>query len=269
MRHVVIGDVGGHLDTLLSELTRLGVDPHTATIPTDLSIVQVGDLIHRGPDSEEIIALVGRLMEANPGRWTQLAGNHEAQYLRPPVFKWRDWICPAAADALRNWWACGLLKVAAAIPTAGRDILVTHAGLTEGFWRTDLGCPMTAVEAAALLNQAARDNSACLFRPGVMLTGRVDLTAGPLWAEAGRELITSWEGNQMPFSQIHGHSSLIDWDGGAWRAHKEIVARTLLDLAACHETTLMASGFIIGIDPQHGATPRQRWHAWELPTTPQ
>lgn len=44
-------------------------------------ICQVGDLIHKGPDSSAVVALVDQIIDSNPGRWVQLLGNHEAQYL--------------------------------------------------------------------------------------------------------------------------------------------------------------------------------------------
>jgi hypothetical protein len=46
----VIGDIGGHLSELRTELVRLGAGPD-GWLPDDLIVVQVGDLIHRGPDT--------------------------------------------------------------------------------------------------------------------------------------------------------------------------------------------------------------------------
>ena len=50
-RVAVIGDVAGHLDELQTELVRLGADGATLELPAGLQVIQVGDLIHRGPDS--------------------------------------------------------------------------------------------------------------------------------------------------------------------------------------------------------------------------
>ena len=49
-----------------------------------------------------------------------------------------------------------------------------------------------------------------------MLTGEVDLSAGPLWASAPDELLPSWAAcsHRAPFHQVHGHSSTIDWVTG-------------------------------------------------------
>ena len=89
-RVAVIGDVGGHLSELRRELVRLGADEETGELPADLTIVQVGDLVHRGPDSAGVVRLVDRHLRARPGQWIQLVGNHEAQYLTAPAFAWPE-----------------------------------------------------------------------------------------------------------------------------------------------------------------------------------
>lgn len=263
MRHAVIGDVGGHAGALRQELVRLGVDLDEARLPEDLTIVQLGDLVHRGPDSEEVVELVERLLAGSGGRWIQLVGNHEAQYLRHPAFSWRDWIAPGAQELVRGWWARQEMVAAAVVPGRQGDVLVTHAGLTEEFWRRDLGAAQTPVAAAALLNEMAAHGDNTLFRSGAMLTGgRPNHRAGPLWAQATGELLDSWEGHKVPFSQVHGHSSAFDWHSGRWRPGAP-VENTRLDHAASHEVTSFLGGEIIGIDPGHGLQPRLAWRAWE------
>lgn len=264
MRFAVIGDVGGQHEALLEELEHLGVDASTGTVPDDLTLVQVGDLVHRGPASEQVVETVDRLLATSPQRWVQLVGNHEAQYLRHPSFHWDAWISEPAADTLRDWWTTRRLVAAAVVPGEDADVLVTHAGLTEEFWRRDLGSPATALVAAERLNAMAADNDPSLFRSGVLLGGRrANRRAGPLWAEAGRELIASWQGTTMPFSQVHGHSSLYDWQRRCWRASQDIVDITTLDRASSHETTWLDGGFIVGVDPGHGSLARPHWRAWE------
>ena len=81
-RVAVIGDLAGHLDELRGELVRLGADASTLRLPDDLTVVQVGDLVHRGPDSDGVVALVDRYLREQPEHWVQLAGNHEGQYVR-------------------------------------------------------------------------------------------------------------------------------------------------------------------------------------------
>jgi hypothetical protein len=108
---VVIGDVAGHLDELRTELRRLGADRGTGRLPGDLTIVQVGDLVDRGPDSDAVVALVDGDLTRQPMHRVQLVGNHEADYLRDPVFDWPERISARSRDALRRWWAGGQMRV--------------------------------------------------------------------------------------------------------------------------------------------------------------
>ncbi len=259
-RVAVVGDVGGHRRALRAELVRLGADPRTGRLPADLTVVQVGDLVHRGPDSEGVIGLVDGYLRHQPEQWLQLVGNHEAQYLRDPAFTWPQRLDAATADILRRWWGDGRMRVAAAITGDGEDILVTHAGLTAAFWRADLGAPGGARAAAAALNALVEVHDDVLFRPGQMLGGgRPAPRAGPIWATARGELVSSWLGVAMPFSQIHGHSSVFD---GAPR-RDAVTAITTVDPDSRHETSTLDGGRIIGVDPGHGTRPQRSWRAWQ------
>src|ERR1700755_2285929 len=80
-RVAVIGDVGGHLLELEAALASLGATGGDHRLPDDLTVVQVGDLIDRGPDSAGVLDLVDRYLDNQPAQWVQLIGNHEAQYL--------------------------------------------------------------------------------------------------------------------------------------------------------------------------------------------
>ena len=111
------------------------------------------------------------------------------------------------------------MRAAAVVEVADADapVLVTHAGLTQGFWRHYLGMPPTAEATAAALDRLVGTvHQSWLFRPGVMVTDTVDMAAGPLWASAPDELIPSWRETALPapFDQVHGHSSLLDWTTG-------------------------------------------------------
>jgi hypothetical protein len=274
-RVAVIGDVAGHLDELRTELGRLGADPGTGRLPDDLTVVQVGDLVHRGPASDGVVALVDSYLTDQPGRWVQLAGNHEAQYLREPAFDWPERIGGPAREALRRWWAGGRMRAAVAVTGAdGEDVLVTHAGLTAGFWRTVLGGPDTAAGAVAAIDALIGTDEDTLFRAGTMLrarrrSDRTDPRPGPVWACAGTELLPGWLGTTLPFSQVHGHDSVFDRALGAYRTAEDAAGRTIADLTlvderAGHEVTTLPGGRIVGVDPGHGRRPRRPWRAWEL-----
>lgn len=265
-RVAVIGDIGGHADELRAELRRLGAGDDGA-LPADLAVVQVGDLIHRGPDSAGVLALVDHYLSSRPGQWRQLVGNHEAHYLAPPIFSWPERLQPDAVATLRRWWAERSLRPAAAVVSEGEQLLITHAGLTSGLWRT-LGSPADAVEAARVINELVDTDPQTLFRPGAMLRGRSRaerrLGAGPLWAEAHRELIVSWLDGPLPFSQIHGHSSVVDWQTGQTRLPAELASRLTLDRQARHSSLQLDGGRIIGVDPNHGRAAHP-WRALLLP----
>lgn len=263
-RVAVIGDVAGHLDALVAELGRLGAPPGRP-LPADLVVIQVGDLVHRGPDSEAVVSLVDGYLESQPDQWVQLVGNHESLYLGEPAFHWPDRIARGSVDTLRRWWTSGRMRAAAALVSPGESYLLTHAGVSEPFWRRALSAPVDAVDAAVRINQLIGRDDDTLFRAGA-LVGR-DAIAGPLWASAHAELVPSWLDHRLPFSQVHGHTSITDWETGRSRADARVGALTVLDGAARHETTTLAGGRIVGVDPCHGSQAQQAWRAWEPPSS--
>ena len=263
-RVAVIGDVGGHLDELVAELRRLGADPATGALPPDLVVIQVGDLVHRGPRSVAVVELVDRYLTEVPDQWLQLVGNHEAQYLREPAFSWPEELPAGTAATLRRWWDSGQLRVAAAVVSRGESFLVTHAGLTAGFWRTVLDADGDVRQAVAGLNALPRGRRDVVFRAGELLGRRRSSAAGPLWAVASTELVPSWADTKMPFSQVHGHTSVYDWTERRLRGGPELTATTEVDEEAKHTVVTLRGGRIIGVDPGHGEEPRTPWRSWEL-----
>jgi hypothetical protein len=237
-----------------------------ARLPADLTVIQVGDLVHRGPASVEVIDVVDRFLTNQPGQWIQLVGNHEAQYLRRrPTFDWPEHIGDDAVEVLRRWWSVGQMQAAVAVTTPQESFLVTHAGLTEGFWRRILDAPTGAAEAAAEINALIGVREDLLFRTGQMLGGgRGEPAAGPVWAATSTELVPGWLATAMPFSQVHGHASVFDWRSRQYRATDEIARLTSVDEAAKHETVTVGGGRIIGVDPGHGDQARQPWKSWEV-----
>ena len=87
--------------------------------------------------------------------------------------------------------------------------------------------------------------------------------AGPLWASAATELMPGWRGVRLPFSQVHGHSAITEWDAEAqpWADRDRSIDR---DDRARHETIRLEGGRIIGIDPGHDDRARTPWRAWEV-----
>ncbi|MEV4347372.1 metallophosphoesterase [Actinoplanes sp. NPDC049596] len=234
-RIVLVGDVGGFPD----ELER-------ATGDAEAVVVQVGDLVDRGPDSSGVLEVVRRRLERDPRRWVQLIGNHEWQYLGGEAF-WPERLPDTDAELLRLWWLKESIRVAAAVRAAdGEEFLVTHAGLGVGAWRR-LGGPVTAATAADLLNT----------RPDEIIGSY----QGPLWASAGSEVYESWlrDGPPMPFSQIHGHDTIVDFARREWRCGERLRLRSTADWTARHTVTRASGGRFIGIDPKHGRTGAPTW----------
>lgn len=284
-RVAVIGDIAGHPRPLLRLLVELGVqvDPEVVGLnpgkkrgdavaeldmiwPDDLTIVSVGDLVHRGPDSAGVIALVDRLVRE--GRWHPVVGNHEQLYVDRRIFGWDEHIGAESAARLNRWWNEGLMHGSVAIATTtGRDRIVCHGGLTAGFWR-NVGAPRTAAEAAA----AIRGSAGALWTPGLMLGYQPSFEAGPVWAEAGMEVALSWlsstdSAERIDFDQFHGHSSLVRWPR-ATPGNPELIdvllshgARITVDHDRSHVDTLIHGHSITGVDPGHGQRAVTPWKA--------
>ena len=258
MRVAVIGDIGGHLDVFESALASVGVDPCAASIPKDLRVVQVGDLVHKGPSSEGCVALAGRLFTT--GRYIQLWGNHEAHYVGGPRVTGRLDAADAGeqvAKVLRSWHASGAARLAVALDSQEMGpVLVTHAGLTVGLWE-ELGSPETPTEAAHRLNALLGD-PARAFRPGWLMTGVHDRSAGVTCARTGAELAAPWlERGRMPFSQIHGHEGVWWWPGERFhgdcpdsvrRASRMDQARRFCEVAV-GERRLLSVDWVLGKEP--------------------
>jgi hypothetical protein len=246
-RIAVVGDVGGHPDQLRRALTGLGVAGDR--LPADLIVIQVGDLVDRGPDSAGVVALVAGYLDRQPAQWIQLAGNHDAQYVPGGQHFWPEVLDQASARLLATWWADGRMRMATAVRTSvGDEYLISHAGLTVGCWQ-HLGEPMTASSAALLLND------------GGIAPSRMD---GPLWAEAGSELYETWMahyagGGFVPYGQIHGHSSIARYTDRSWRGPGRVRQRAAVDWSARHTRVRVGGRTFVGVDPKHGREGAAEW----------
>ena len=85
MRLYAIGDVHGHLDLLCDALDRIDADRARMGDPA-APVVQIGDLVDRGPDSRGVVQYLMDLSARDP-RMTVLRGNHDnifALFLQSP-----------------------------------------------------------------------------------------------------------------------------------------------------------------------------------------
>jgi hypothetical protein len=250
-----VGDVGGHAFMLRRCLVELDVDVVGGVLPDDLVVIQVGDLIHTGPDSAGVVALVDRLMAGSPGRWVQLIGNHEAQEgLGGPVF-WHEDLANGLRADLRRWVDSDQARLAVALDTVGYGpALVTHAGLTRQKWEA-IGRPEDPAAAAAALNGELATDAALAFAPGEMLGVRPRHPVGVTWASP-RELLVSWDMEQLPFSQVYGHANPRRWASDTWSPGlpRRTTARAAVDPSRRHSVFAWPGGeHIICVDPGYGA----------------
>ncbi len=257
-RIAVIGDLSGHLKPLLTTLSRLGVEvddrnvPRRVDWPQDLVVVQVGDLVHKGPVSELVVAVVDTLF-ARTGRWIQLLGNHEAQYVPGGIDFWVPPIDGRIAARVAQWWEEGFLRPAVAVDdeTLG-PVLISHAGLTVRSWRA-LGEPDHVGAARALADPA--NHAAHVLAAGAMAARDAD--PGVAWTEPKRELRGPWlahadVGGTVPFSQIHGHALPLLPPSRGRGVPPELRSSTTID-GLGHVVTRVGGRQITSIDPGAGA----------------
>ena len=75
MRHVFVGDVHGMSDELQSLVSKL-------KLAQGDTLVFVGDLVDKGPDSVGVVRLVRELAESGPAEVVLVEGNHEDKHRR-------------------------------------------------------------------------------------------------------------------------------------------------------------------------------------------
>jgi hypothetical protein len=130
----VIGDVHGEIDALRELLALLGYD-RVGRHPSGRTLVFVGDLGDRGPDSPEVFRLVRQWVAA--GRALCLLGNHELNLLLRSEKQGNGWFWPVDHEAdlfpnslrLPEHERTGLLEFLRTLPLIAerQDLRVVHA----------------------------------------------------------------------------------------------------------------------------------------------
>lgn len=253
----IFGDVSAQYDPFYAGLVALGVT-EDLKIPEDLTIIQVGDLVHKGPDSDKVVAMVATLIENNPDQWIQLFGNHEGQYLGGPEF-WSEDPDLSTIETIRYWRVDKKAKMAVGLVDLDTDekLLVTHAGLTPSFWHKHC---LRSREMSIVVEHLNELAPTLRFKPGIMLNGEPIHEASPAWAHCIAEVYVPWLQAQvanisMPFSQVHGHTTPYFWGQGSWgrNAPEKVIKRTELDFDKRHSfTTLDKKTRFISTDPGFG-----------------
>lgn len=262
MRALVFGDVGGHYTPFVNALRAEGIDVDNFVIPEDTIIVQIGDLVHRGPDSDKVVALADSMMLTNYNRWYQLFGNHEAMHLDDTMDFYKCNCSQSTANTIRRWWEEHQAHVAISMQHAPTKRLIsplsllTHAGVMYSWWRR--ASKEDAQWTAEYLNGFQPMEATALDQPGEMMGIGPRNNAGPWWAQCTHELYPSWEQRDahMPFNQIHGHSTPWMWDRNAWSGGTPLRYRKQMKLSleerVCWLPSEDGQATFAAIDPGYG-----------------
>lgn len=250
---MVLGDVRGHAFGLRRAVRDLGGNPATGQLPPDVVVVQVGNLLGPGPDPGGCLALARRMLAGSAGRWLQLLGDQEAQLLGGPRLAGRVHAAEAA-DELRRWRDDGSARLAVGVDTVEYGpVLVTHAGLTRQKWEA-VGSPDDPAVAARALDAELRDAPATALAGGEAVGVKARRTGGVAWASVG-ELLSSWDLEPLPFSQVYGHASPRHWPTGRWRPEvpDRLRPHGRHDDASRHTDLAWAGGgHLVCVDPGFG-----------------
>lgn len=219
--YAVFGDVGGHYFPFEAGLKDLGVQVGATIgsylIPKNLTIVQAGDLIHKGPYSDALIALADVMMKENNadperGNWIQLIGNHESNYIPGARVFWPFECSDASIATIRRWWKNKEARLHFLIPqNTGKPFMVTHAGVSSYIYESTQR-KRKGIEAFEnhLLSWQPGNMMEASFA-GRMLYGKVSPYAGVFWADSSQEVYATWRDKESPFHQIHGHCPPFGW----------------------------------------------------------
>lgn len=162
MKTLIIGDVHGRNDALQALLDELRPDEKTDTL------IMLGDLFDRGPESWEVFQTVKALADSFGKRFVLLRGNHEDYLLHPklPLKKLMVWNRVGRQATVRSFARHGA-KMEDAVPW-----LSEHCRL---FWR---GEKFQCVHAGLLVDPLeANDRETMIHDHTVVLR---NLYAGPL-----------------------------------------------------------------------------------------
>lgn len=272
----IFGDVGGHWKPFVNGLDSIGVDVKHRVIPAGLTVVQLGDLVHKGKSSNELVILADEMMiqnNSNPerGSWVQLMGNHESQYfLGAPRF-WAMQCSMHAIATLSRWWQNKDMRLHHVIEQDnGKPFVVSHAGIShrlffhaESIWNsvgTDESpdyaknlAERTPEAFFAWLESLQPERVDIIAQPGVMLTGKLSRNAGLVWAESISEVYSTWRGeDNAPFHQVHGHVAPYTWSRSKFYPGVPEIYRKefVLDKRARHSYWENTDGtMFIGVDP--------------------
>ena len=189
MRHVFVGDVHGMSDELQSLVSKL-------KLAQGDTLVFVGDLVDKGPDSVGVVRLVRELAESGPAEVVLVEGNHEDKHrrfrrnlvVRPKVAADQASASPELAEITDGLSDEDVVFLDAAVPfhrVPEHELLVVHGGVPGDMDEF----PDSVEETVDLVGKAKRRFSLVLRTRFVSAEGGKFLTLGsesegdPFWAD--------------------------------------------------------------------------------------
>jgi hypothetical protein len=217
LRTVALGDLHGSLDAFRTILTGAGILEGDAWRGGRVILVQLGDVIDRGPDSVatyEFLADLQVRARKGKGRVVRLLGNHEVSLLEG-IYDITDLPDP---EALARRISRDVLDKKVQAAFAHRGWLFTHAGLHVNLMQRLRAEMQTSEEGKARftprrlahnLNQRLRQAAAAgeytdpIFAVG-KARGGDDATGGIFWADFDEELRAPARAPRI--HQVFGHT---------------------------------------------------------------
>jgi len=205
-RTIVVGDVHGDCDGLAEVLAHAGLlDAAGRWSGGDARLVQLGDCIDRGPQSDEVLDLLRRLQDDAPatgGEVVRLVGNHEMEPMRGEFGYMRGIRDPRAMRA-RLLAEAGEGRLVAAAEVEGW--LCIHGGLRPALRRLLRDEARTAGHGEGLTALVARANDVLsdAARTGDFSHALFAHEKGGLWTYADA---LARSGGPARIPQIVGHS---------------------------------------------------------------
>lgn len=253
MDFALFGDIGGHKELFEQSLIDLGCNVEAGIIPDDITIVQVGDLVDRGPDSNGVVDLVNKFIASD--RWIQLVGNHEQRMLIGPNFDTPRSLSEPDEEhwaIIQTWRERGWLHLACGIEAEdGEQYFITHAGLSMQFWAINYDREEELSSLVELVNRHWDISTDEGWYFGV--DTRRPQYPGVTWANCRRDLLPSWFEGNLPWNQVHGHSTLLPWGNMRDFVRPDNFEHVTYDLHARHSWMSYPNDKkIIQIDPALG-----------------
>lgn len=246
--YALFGDVGGHYVPFVNGLRELGVvignNAEDFFIPKNLTVIQMGDLVHKGPHSDALVSLADAMMKLNNadpdrGTWIQLIGNHESMYIPgAPVF-WEFECNETSSATINRWWNEKQAQLHFVIPqNEGKPFMVTHAGVGSYVYNATQRKEQGIEAFSEHLNALQPDRMMEASFAGAMLYGKLSFHAGVFWAESTREVYATWRDREAPFHQIHGHCPPFAWTQNKFWSNVHVSFRNEILLNKRHRHSL-------------------------------